>query len=69
MYIMDVLPILEKLMFVENETVNIASSEMINTEVLAMIICNILDELRKKPHKSSVCGMNCVFFRILFVYF
>ena len=29
----------------------------------------ILDELRKKPHKSSVCGMNCVFFRILFVYF
>lgn|SRR5574344_14308 len=28
-----------------------------------------LDELRKKPHKSSVCGMNCVFFRILFVYF
>lgn len=42
MYIMDVLPILEKLMFVENETVNIASSEMINTEVLAMIICNIL---------------------------
>ena len=20
-----------------------------------------LDELRKKPHKSSVCGMNCVF--------
>lgn len=21
-----------------------------------------LDELRKKPHKSSVCGMNCVFF-------
>ena len=23
-----------------------------------------LDELRKKPHKSSVCGMNCVFFRI-----
>ena len=29
----------------------------------------VLDELRKKPHKSSVCGMNCVFFRILFVYF
>ena len=28
-----------------------------------------LDELRKKPHKSSVCGMNCVFIRILFVYF
>ena len=28
-----------------------------------------LGELRKKPHKSSVCGMNCVFFRILFVYF
>lgn len=21
-----------------------------------------LDKLRKKPHKSSVCGMNCVFF-------
>lgn len=21
-----------------------------------------LDELRKKPHKSSVCGMNCIFF-------
>ena len=28
-----------------------------------------LGELSKKPHKSSVCGMNCVFFRILFVYF
>ena len=21
-----------------------------------------LEELRKKPHKSLVCGMNCVFF-------
>ena len=25
-------------------------------------IFSFLDELRKKPHKSSVCGMNCVFF-------
>ena len=33
-----------------------------NSDKTKEFINTILDELRKKPHKSSVCGMNCVFF-------
>jgi hypothetical protein len=34
--------------------------EIYNTSLSEIMRC-ALDELRKKPHKSSVCGMNCVF--------
>lgn len=61
MYTGDALPILEKLMYVENEVVNIGSPDVIETSELARKICHLLDvdydefvEEKELPEKMTL---------------